>query len=88
MPPIPLYYLAAVSVPFLYNYFENVFQALLCEPDLDSACILNQQAAYHYVHARHTYNQLVYDCVTASLRIQGNNDHDSLHQVNTVCVTC
>lgn len=72
----------------LCNLSMFFFQALLCEPDLDSACILNQQAAYHYVHARHTYNQLVYDCVTASLRIQGNNDHDSLHQVNTVCVTC
>lgn len=45
-------------------------QVLLSEPELDSGCIYNQQAAYYYIHANHTYKQLVFDCVTASLRIQ------------------
>ena len=46
-------------------------QCLLNNPETDSGCIQNHEAAGMYTDTPHTYKQLVLDCVSASLRIEG-----------------
>ena len=44
---------------------------LLSNPELEAACIVNHEAALYCASAPHTYKQMALDCVTASLRIEG-----------------
>ncbi len=46
-------------------------QALLSNPELDDIFVLNPSAARLLKEAPCTYKQMVLDCVTASLRIDG-----------------
>ncbi len=46
-------------------------QTLLSNPELDDGCVLNPSAAHLLREAPHTYKQMVLDCVTSSLRIDG-----------------
>ena len=48
-----------------------LLQTLLSNPELDSGCVLNLSAAQLLKDNPHTYRQMVLDCVTASLRIDG-----------------
>lgn len=43
----------------------------MSNPELDQGCVLNNEAAYCYKNTPHTYKQMVFDCVSASLRIEG-----------------
>jgi ubiquitin-conjugating enzyme E2 U len=45
-------------------------QVLMSNPELDSGCILNHEAEKCYKDTPHTYNQMAFDCVTASQRIE------------------
>ena len=55
----------------LYTKPHSLLQAMLGEPELDSGCIAHQAAARIYHTAPHTYRQMALDCITASLRIDG-----------------
>lgn len=46
-------------------------QVLLGNPELEGGCVLNKDAARLLKEAPHTYRQMALDCVTASLRIDG-----------------
>ena len=48
-----------------------LLQTLLSNPQLDGGCVLNPSAAQLLKDNPHTYRQMVLDCVTASLRIDG-----------------
>lgn len=49
-------------------------KALLSSPELDGGCICNAEAARLLQDAPHAYRQMALDCVTASLRIDGEFD--------------
>lgn len=46
-------------------------QALLSNPELDSRYIVNVTASQLLNKAPHAYRQMVLDCVSASLRVDG-----------------
>lgn len=52
--------------------FHVYIQCLLTNPqDRDPNLIANEEAAFMYRHRPHTFQQMVMDCVTASLKIEG-----------------
>ena len=68
----------SVSFP-VWNWGEETtvsslllyLQTLLSNPQLDEGCILNGAAAKMLKEAPLTYKQMILDCITASLRVDG-----------------
>ncbi len=78
LPPYCWHYrsLASLSLTLQLCVMKLSFapQALLASPELDGGCVLNLGAASLLRSAPHAYRQMVLDCVTASLRVDGKVD--------------
>lgn len=55
----------------MYMHWLLHVKALLDSPEVDGGCVCNVEAARLLQDAPHAYRQMALDCVTASLRIDG-----------------
>ena len=60
-----------MQVCFITSIWLLCVKALLDNPELDGGCVCNAVAARLLQDAPRTYRQMALDCVTASLRIDG-----------------